>query len=199
MEKYSRIKALISLDAVKYNFEQMKKNIKEGTRIVAVIKADAYGHGAVPIAAMLEKYDYIWGFATATAQEALQLRRAGITRPILILGLVFEEYYEELAKNEVRMAVCDYETACKFNHAAALCGKKALIHLAADTQPGDDRVLPLCVDGRLEDQHPHTALFIVVGNLHQGCGLAAVHRAVAEIQFCHQARSFYSSVVLRRR
>lgn len=133
MEKYSRIKALISLDAVKYNFEQMKKNIKEGTRIVAVIKADAYGHGAVPIAAMLEKYDYIWGFATATAQEALQLRRAGITRPVLILGLVFEEYYEELAKNEVRMAVCDYETACKFNHAAAVCGKKALIHLAADT------------------------------------------------------------------
>ena len=133
MEKYSRIKALISLDAVKYNFEQMKKNIKEGTKIVAVIKADAYGHGAVPIAAMLEKYDYICGFATATAQEALQLRRAGITRPILILGLVFEEYYEELAKNEVRMAVCDYETACKFNHAAAACGKKALIHLAADT------------------------------------------------------------------
>ena len=48
MEKYNRIKALISLDAVKYNFEQMKKNIKEGTKIIAVIKADAYGHGAVP-------------------------------------------------------------------------------------------------------------------------------------------------------
>ena len=96
MEKYNRIKALISLDAVKYNFEQMKKNIKEGTKIIAVIKADAYGHGAVPIAAMLENLDYIWGFATATAQEALQLRREGITRPILILGLVFGEYYEEL-------------------------------------------------------------------------------------------------------
>ena len=79
MEKYNRIKALISLDAVKYNFEQMKKNIKEGTKIIAVIKADAYGHGAVPIAAMLENLDYIWGFATATAQEALQLRREGIT------------------------------------------------------------------------------------------------------------------------
>ena len=54
MEKYSRIKALISLDAIRYNFEQMKKNIKEGTKIIAVIKADAYGHGAVPIARMLE-------------------------------------------------------------------------------------------------------------------------------------------------
>ena len=55
MEKYSRIKALISLDAIRYNFEQMKKNIKEGTKIIAVIKADAYGHGAVPIARMLEE------------------------------------------------------------------------------------------------------------------------------------------------
>ena len=90
MEKYSRIKALISLDAVLYNFEQMKKSIKEGTKIIAVIKADAYGHGAVPISRMLEELDYVWGFATATAQEALQLRRAGITKPILILGLVFE-------------------------------------------------------------------------------------------------------------
>ena len=133
MEKYSRIKALISLDAIRYNFEQMKKNIKEGTKIIAVIKADAYGHGAVPIARMLEEFDYIWGFAAATAQEALQLRRAGITRPILILGLVFEEYYKELAENDVRMAVCDYETARKFNKAAEEAGKKGLIHLAADT------------------------------------------------------------------
>ena len=119
MEKYSRIKALISLDAVLYNFEQMKKSIKEGTKIIAVIKADAYGHGAVPISRMLEELDYVWGFATATAQEALQLRRAGITRPILILGLVFEEYYKELVENEVRMAVCDYETAKKYDEAAA--------------------------------------------------------------------------------
>lgn len=133
MEKYSRIKALISLDAVRYNFEQMKNNIKEGTKIIAVIKADAYGHGAVPIASMIQGYDYIWGFATATAQEALQLRRAGIVKPILILGLVFEEYYEELIRNDVRMAVCDFDTAKRFHEAALAVGKKGLIHLAADT------------------------------------------------------------------
>ncbi|MEI3412373.1 MAG: alanine racemase [Blautia sp.] len=124
MEKYSRVKALISLDAVEYNFEQMKKNIKEGTKIVAVIKADAYGHGAVPIARMIQEYDYIWGFATATAQEALQLRRAGIRKPVLVIGLVFEEYYEKLVENEIRMAVCDYETARKFDEAAKKNGKK---------------------------------------------------------------------------
>ena len=133
MEKYSRIKALISLDAVRYNFEQMKNNIKEGTKIIAVIKADAYGHGAVPIASMIQEYDYIWGFATATAQEALQLRRAGIVKPILILGLVFEEYYEELIRNDVRMAVCDFDTAKRFHEAALAVGKKGLIHLAVDT------------------------------------------------------------------
>mgnify|MGYP000699478927 FL=1 len=60
-------------------------------------------------------------------------------------------------------------------------GGDELIHLAADTQPGDDRVLPFCVDGRLENQHPHTALFIVVGDLHQGSGFAAVHCAVPKI------------------
>ena len=133
MEKYSRVKALISLDAVEYNFEQMKKNIKEGTKIVAVIKADAYGHGAVPIARMIQEYDYIWGFATATAQEALQLRRAGIRKPVLVIGLVFEEYYEKLVENEIRMAVCDYETARKFDEAAKKKGKRGLIHLAVDT------------------------------------------------------------------
>lgn len=55
------------------------------------------------------------------------------SQDVLILGLVFEEYYKELAENDVRMAVCDYETARKFNKAAEEAGKKGLIHLAADT------------------------------------------------------------------
>ena len=50
MEKFSRVKALVDLDAVAYNFEAMHKNIKPGTKMIAVVKADAYGHGAVPIA-----------------------------------------------------------------------------------------------------------------------------------------------------
>ena len=84
--------AEISLSALEANIRAISASLQGNTQIMAVVKADAYGHGAVPIAAMLENLDYIWGFATATAQEALQLRREGITRPILILGLVFEEY-----------------------------------------------------------------------------------------------------------
>mgnify|MGYP000870656543 FL=1 len=95
MKKFDRVKAVVSLDAIAHNFEEMKKNIAEETKIVAVIKADGYGHGAEAIARLIEDYEYIWGFATATPEEALQLRDAGIDKPILILGIVFEEYYKE--------------------------------------------------------------------------------------------------------
>ena len=133
MEKYSRVKAVISLDAIEHNFEEMKKNIKEGTQIIAVIKADAYGHGAVAVAHLIEDYDYIWGFAAATAEEALQLRKAGIRKPILIIGLVFEEHLEALAKEDIRIAVCDYRLAAKFAEAGKKLGKTVHIHLAVDT------------------------------------------------------------------
>ncbi len=96
MEKNNRVKAVISLDAVEQNFREMRKNIAEDTKMIAVVKADAYGHGAVPIAHLIENHDYIWGFAAATAEEAVHLRQAGITKPILILGIVFDEYFPEL-------------------------------------------------------------------------------------------------------
>lgn len=63
MEKNNRVKAVISLDAVEQNFREMRKNIAEDTKMIAVVKADAYGHGAVPIAHLIENHDYIWGFA----------------------------------------------------------------------------------------------------------------------------------------
>ena len=59
MEKFSRVKALVDLDAVAHNFEAMHKNIKPGTKMIAVVKADAYGHGAVPIARLVQDYDYM--------------------------------------------------------------------------------------------------------------------------------------------
>lgn len=96
MKKYERVKALVSLDAIAHNFEEMHKNVKEGTKIIAVIKADGYGHGARAIARLIQDYDYIWGFATATAEEALELRHAGITKPVLILGLYLRNIMKSL-------------------------------------------------------------------------------------------------------
>ena len=123
MEKCNRVKAVISLDAVEENFRQMRKNIASDTKMIAVIKANAYGHGAVQIAHMIEGYDYIWGFAAATAEEAIALRKAGITKPVLILGIVFEEFYPELVSYDLRPAVCEYQEAAKLSAEAVSQGK----------------------------------------------------------------------------
>ena len=96
IKKHERVCASIDLDAVEENFENMRNNLTPGTKMIAVVKADAYGHGAVQIARMMQKKDYIWGFATATAEEAEELRANGIRKPILILGYVFPEDYETL-------------------------------------------------------------------------------------------------------
>ena len=133
MKKDSRVKAIISLDAVEHNFREMRKNIAEDTKMIAVIKADAYGHGAVPVAHLIEDYDYIWGFAVATAEEAIHLREAGVTKPVLILGIVFDEFYPELVRYDIRPAVCEYEEAKKLSKEAVLQDKTVHIHIALDT------------------------------------------------------------------
>lgn len=133
MKKYSRVKAVISLDAIAHNFREMKKNLKEGTQMIAVVKADAYGHGAEAVAHLVEDYEYIWGFAVATAEEALQLKASGIKKPILILGLVFEESYQELIREDIRIAVCTLEMAAGLSKEALHQGKTVHIHLALDT------------------------------------------------------------------
>lgn len=133
MEKNNRVKAVISLDAVEQNFREMRKNIAEDTKMIAVVKADAYGHGAVPIAHLIENHDYIWGFAAATAEEAVHLRQVGITKPILILGIVFDEYFPELVQYDIRPAVCEYDEAKKLSDEAVLQNKTVHIHIALDT------------------------------------------------------------------
>lgn len=133
MKKYSRVRADIDLDAVLYNFENMKANIRPGCKITAVIKADGYGHGSVQIAELMEPYDYMWGFAVAAADEAFRLRRAGIRKPIMLLGYTFDEFYEDLIRENVRICVFDYDTAVKVSDAAFTAKKKAIIHIALDT------------------------------------------------------------------
>ena len=133
MKKYSRAKAVVSLDAIAHNFQEMKKNIAEGTKMIAVIKADGYGHGAVAVAHLVQDYDYIWGFATATAEEALQLRKAGVIKPVLILGIVFRESFEDLIREDIRPAVCTLEMAEELSAEAVRQEKTVHIHLALDT------------------------------------------------------------------
>lgn len=133
MKKHRRIYAEIDLEAIEENIEHMKANIAPSTEIIAVIKADGYGHGAVPIARMIEEKDYLWGFAVATAQEAYELREHQIHKPILILGYTFEEEYETFVKQKIRPVVFQYEMAKAMSDAAVKLGGTITVHLAVDT------------------------------------------------------------------
>ncbi|MCD8362606.1 MAG: alanine racemase [Lachnospiraceae bacterium] len=133
MNNYLRVCAEINLDAAAYNFKSMKKNLKPDTQIIAVIKTDGYGHGATPIARMMQEYDYIWGFAVATIEEALTLRRAGITKPLLILGFVFPDAYEDVVKYDIRPAVFKLSIARQLSEEAVRQGKTVHVHIKVDT------------------------------------------------------------------
>lgn len=133
MKTYSRVYAKIDLDAVAWNMEQMRKTIREGTKIVAVIKTDGYGHGAVQVASMLESYDYVWGYAVATLDEAVVLRAAEIQKPILVLGCIFPDQYPEMLEHEIRMNVYTKEMAEAISALAVENGKQAYVHIKLDT------------------------------------------------------------------
>lgn len=133
---YSRVCARIHMDALEKNLASMKANMQPQTKMIGVIKADAYGHGAVAVAQCMEKKEYVWGFATATVEEAISLREAGITRPILILGFTFPEDYEKMALLEIRPAVFTTQMAAQMAEAAQKTGKTMKIHLKVDTGMG---------------------------------------------------------------
>lgn len=130
----SRVYAEIDLDAMCSNVSQAIERMKPA-KLMAIIKTDAYGHGAVRSANALNEIG-VYAFGVATPGEALELRRAGIKNPILILGYVFEEYFDRMIENAVDLAVFDLDTAKLLNNHAEKLGKKALVHIKADTGMG---------------------------------------------------------------
>lgn len=142
MKQYSRVYARVDLDAIEYNMEQMKKHIGDDAQIIAVVKMDGYGHGAAPIARMFEEKDYIWGYATASLEEAISLRNSGIEKPILVLGCVFPEQYEDMLTYDIRTTIYMEETAREISKAAQKLGKTACFHIKIDTGMGRLGFLP---------------------------------------------------------
>lgn len=130
---YQRVYAKINLDAVLHNLERMHDVTEENTKIIAVIKTDGYGHGAVPIAQTIEELPYLWGFAVATVQEGIILRRHGIKKPILILGYSFEGESEEIVTWELQPAVFRYSSAKALSEAGKKLGREVKIHIKIDT------------------------------------------------------------------
>lgn len=133
MKTYKRLRAIVDMDAIRYNLEQMHANVGENTKILAVNKMDAYGHGSVPISKQLEKIDYIWGYGVALVEEGRLLRKAGIKKPIICLGAVFNDQFEKVVENEIRMTTYNLERAQKLSEVAAALGKTAYLHIKLDT------------------------------------------------------------------
>ena len=136
MTEHNRVCAEIDLDAIAYNMEQMKKRIGDHARLIAVVKADGYGHGAVPVAKMFEACSYVWGYAVACLEEAAELREHGIRKPILVLGCVFPDQFEEMIRYDVRPAVYMESMAELISQEAVRQGKGAFIHIKIDTGMG---------------------------------------------------------------
>jgi len=133
LEQYSRVCAHIDLDAILHNLEQMQAHIDADTKIMAVIKADAYGHGSVPIAWEMEELSYVHGYGVASVEEAMQLRNANIRKPILVLGYTFPYSYETLINQEITPAVFRRDVLQQLNEIAGRMNVKAPIHIKVDT------------------------------------------------------------------
>ena len=131
MNRYLRCYAEISLEAIGHNIREVKKRLPEGVKLLGVVKANAYGHGAVPVASYLEnQVDY---FATATIEEAIELRENGISAPILILGYVSPSQYGDLVEYDITQTIDSYAQALALEKEAARQNRKAKAHLAVDT------------------------------------------------------------------
>ena len=133
MKKYSRVEAWIHLDRIEENLNLLKGQLRESTKLVAVIKTDGYGHGAVEIGKLLEKREDIFGFAVATVEEGIQLRKAGMKKPILLLGVVFDEQQDELFEWNLTSTLFTLEGAEKLSKLAVSRQQIIPVHMKVDT------------------------------------------------------------------
>ena len=131
IDKYYRVYASVNLDNIYANMKELKDNTANGTQMVAVIKTDGYGHGAVPVAKTID--DLVAAYAVATIDEALNLRRHNIDKPIYILGFIYEHRMKDAILNDVRMTVYDVEMAKQISKEASQMNKNAYVHIKIDT------------------------------------------------------------------
>src|SRR5699024_10545731 len=129
----SRIQADINLDAFTFNLTSIKQNLKKETKIITVLKADGYGHGALPLAREAVKDSRVWGIAVATVEEAEELYQGGIRKPLLILGYTYEEDYERIVREDFRPTVFKLSMAKKLSQIAVKNHRTVKIHIKVDT------------------------------------------------------------------
>lgn len=147
MDKYYRVEADIDLSAIRKNIITMKECIPEDKKLLAVIKANAYGHGAIEVAKELDNLaDY---YGVACIDEGMELRNAGIKKPILILGLTDNSEFYDVVKYDITQAICTLEQGKVLSAEAVKAGKTAKVHIKLDT--GMNRIGFACKEESVTD------------------------------------------------
>ena len=130
--EYRRVWAEINLDNLARNIDIVRKHIPAGTALMGIVKADAYGHGAVEVArTMLEQGADALG--VAICEEGVQLREAGVTAPILVMGFTPAPLLPEIVKHNLTQTVFAIEGAKALSQVAARFNRRATIHIKIDT------------------------------------------------------------------
>ncbi len=130
-----RVYAKINLDNIKKNIHTVREKFGDGVKVMGIVKANAYGHGAVEVAKAMEEAG-VGYFGVAAIDEALELRQNGIKTPILILGQIFIQDYITAIENDITCTVAESDTARRLSATALSIGKKADVHIKIDTGMG---------------------------------------------------------------
>jgi len=125
----------IDFKALEKNYNFIRSRIDKKTKIAAVVKANAYGHGAAKIAPKLSQLGVEY-FCVSSPDEGIELRRAGIKKPILVLAEVLETQYSEIVKGDLTQAAASLETISALDKLGAKAKKKVKVHLVVDTGMG---------------------------------------------------------------
>lgn len=135
MKHFKRTWAEIDLSAIRENYNTVRRQVDPSVKVMAVVKANAYGHGVEEVAPLLEGLGADF-FGVSCLQEAAELRALGSKKPILILGYTPPKYFEQLCELDVCQTVFDSETARQYNAYCSGIGQIGRIHIALDTGMG---------------------------------------------------------------
>jgi alanine racemase len=134
-------RAIVDLGAISFNIQSLKKHVKAGPGFMAVVKADAYGHGLVPVArtAYLAGADWL---GVALLEEGIKLRKAGIKLPILVLGEALPRGADRFVQYNITATVCSPESLLALDQAAEMSDGQAAVHIKVDTGMGRIGLVP---------------------------------------------------------
>jgi len=165
--------AEINLSNLTHNLNQIKKMLALKTRIMVTIKADAYGHGLIPVAKRLVS-DGVDFLGIASIDEGIKLRNAGVSLPVLILGLILKKDIEPVFKYRLTATVCDEELALSLNNKARNYGKPINVHIKVDTGMG--RIGVLHPDAQKLVKKIHKLKFINIEGIFTHLALADMNK-----------------------